>query len=269
MKKFILIFFFLPFISCSSSDDEVSIENPQETEYTFSIIQSKKEIYEFDNVVFNLLNSGNISIYSIQWYIDDVEIDINEEINKTFMQSGNYKIKARIQHYNRSNTDILTTMVEKEIIVMPRAYYSVKIKKIEILSYSDFDNFAFNHYGVCSLISYFQIIELDEFGNPSIKYISSENNINEGVFVSNFQPMVWNISNVNYTVKVFQTGNYFPNGQSNHTHFKIFGASVAQGTPYSVINNYHVNLNSYRDIKPSTISENVNGMQIRLSLEWN
>jgi hypothetical protein len=265
MKTINVFFYFLVSIlfscSCNTSD------NVNPTDYNFSITQSIQSIQELDNVTFSIDNLNNASITNITWFVNDVQMpNLSYELEKLFAMPGNFVIKAKIE-YNSA----LSKTIEKNIYVVERPKHLVTIKKVEVMSYANDDNWYVSGLGYWVKLK-FDIRELDESGSESIKYISSEDATNWNTGASMRYPKVWDISNANYTVKVYQTGNYYPNNQESYHTYISFQAAKSQQLvqqPYYEFNNLKLDLNPYRSLRPTTISLSNFDTQIRLTVEWN
>lgn len=261
MKHFNQLFLlvFITLLSCSgNSDDE---------DFNFTISQNIENIQELDEVYFNLDNINGSNITNATWYLNSSQVENNSLFYiKKFNEFGTFDLKVIVNYNNGQSKTI-----QKNLIVTERPKYNVTIKKVEILSY------AFDNDFYVSLIGYrvklkFDIRELDVFGNETIKYISTENTDNWANSSVMYYPKVWDVSSANYKVKVFQSGNYFPNNHPNyHTKIIFYSAKSQQAVqqPYLEFNTYRLDLNPYRTLQPTTITENNNGLQVRLTLQWN
>jgi hypothetical protein len=235
--------------------------------YNFSILQSIASIQELDNVTFSIDNPNNAAISNITWFVNDVQVpNLSFDLEKLFTTPGNFVIKAKVDYNNAQSKT-----VEKTIYVVERPKYLVTIKKVEIMSYANDGVWYVSGLGYWVKLK-FDMRELDESGSESIKYISSEDATNWNTGASMRYPKVWDISNANYTVKVYQTGNYYPNNQEGYNTYISFQAAKSQQLvqqPYYEFNNLKLDLNPYRSLRPTTISLSNFDTQIRLTVEWN
>ncbi|MBL7885444.1 MAG: hypothetical protein JNJ52_01745 [Flavobacterium sp.] len=256
-------------ISCSNSSDD-SPQNSSEN-YTFSIDQDIQNIQELDNVTFFIQNTNSANINSIAWYVNNTMVsNTSTNLQKTFLTFGSFTIKAVVNYYNSQNT-LLTKTIEKQIQVSERPKNLVTIKKIEIVSFTDAYQFYVSLNGYY-MKSKFDIRELDELDNPVIRLISTENSQNWGNSSSMTYPMSWDIISQNYQVKVYQSGNYYPNNQQYyHTDLTFYGAKSLVGVqqPFQQISNFKLDLNPYRSLHPTTINVSNLNMEIKLTLQWN
>lgn len=270
LKAPLLLVFFLTLLSCSGSDDSSS---PVEQPATFAINQSVPNLEEGSEVTFTVsATSGNPSLASINWYLNNEYTTNDPNFFRMFATAGSYTVKAEIQYYKNDNT-LATATVEKTVTVTQRPKFLVKIKKVEILSFSGQSQFYTQFLGYYLRAS-FDIKEFDSSGTAQdIKYISAINSDNWAVGDNINYPITWNMAGANYSMVVYKTGNDYPNHQQSYnTLLTFYGAKRSgdgQTGPYNVINTYGVDLNPYRSLKPATISVNNNGMQIQLTLEWN
>lgn len=265
IRKYLFISFILfLFFSCSSDSND-GTTNP--VNYNFEILQDVQNIAELDNVSFSIDNENNAAITNITWFIDNIRIDnASFTLEKSFPTFGNYTVTARVDYNNNQSKT-----VEKVVLVAERPKYTVTIKKVELLSYSN-DNFWY-----VNLLGYyvklkFDITELDESNTQTIKYISSIDEANWGNGGIMFYPKVWDISDANYQVKVYQTGNFYPNNQPDYHTRITFYAARSQGLvqqPFYGFNNLELNLNPYRSLQPSIITLTNLDVEIRLTLQWN
>lgn len=265
LKISIIYSLILILFSCSSNSDDDNNTNP--TDYNFSIIQNIQNIQELDNVSFSIDNINNASISNITWFVNNVQItNSSYSLEKLFTTFGNFTIKAKID-YNSSQSKT----VEKTINVSERTKYIVTIKKVEIMSCSSDNNWYVNGLGYWVKLK-FDIRELDESNSETIKFISNEDATNWNTGASMYYPKIWDISNANYKVKVYQVGNYYPNNQQYyHTNITFYSAKSQQlvQQPFYQFNNLKLDLNPYRSLQPTTIILTNFDTQIRLTLQWN
>lgn len=236
-------------------------------DYNFSIMQSIASIQELDNVTFSIDNPNNAAISNITWFVNNVQApNLSFNLEKLFTTPGNFVIKAKVDYNNA-----LSKTVEKSIYVVERPKYLVTIKKVEIMSYANDGVWYVNGLGYWVKLK-FDMRELDESGSESIKYISSEDATNWNTGASMRYPKVWDISNANYKVKVYQTGDYYPNNQGYYHTNILFQAAKSQQLvqqPYYLFNDLKLDLNPYRSLRPTTVSISNVDTEIRLTLEWN
>lgn len=258
--KFIILNSAIILLFSCSKDTNVSAV----TEFKFTISQNVENIQEFDTAIFNIENNGNANISYVTWYIDNVEKTNDFAFEKYFEKTGNFNLKAKIFYENS-----LTKTIEKTIIVAERPKNLVTINKIELLSYAYNGQFYLDGHYYVKLK--FDLRELDETGNSIIKYLSTENTENWNQGGPMVYPIIWNTSNANYKVKVYKTGNYYPNNQEYyHTDLSLFAAKSNGLTqqPYYQLNNLKLDLNPYRSLKPSSITITNIDTEIRLTLQW-
>ncbi|MGB0895815.1 MAG: hypothetical protein ACPGU9_05610 [Flavobacteriaceae bacterium] len=270
--KFLSAFLFVivALVSCESSDD--SSDNSNGTgggdNPTFTLYQNNSSPQELDAVNFSV-NSTNGGFNDIKWYVNNNLIqDAYYDLDYTFLQSGNFTVRADITYYN-NNGNQQSTSLENIVTVNERPKYLVTVKKVEVLAFDDFSDYVYNQYDRCSLKSYFDIKELDEYGSDAIQYTSTENTENLGEWLYSFQEMDWDIASANYQAIVYKTGNYYPNNQYYNFAINFYGASEVYGTPYSSIDDFGYDLNPYRNTRPSEITFNTYNMSVKLTLEWN
>lgn len=263
------LFVIITLTSCESSDDS-SNDNQigGGDDPTFTLAQNNNSPLELDQVNF-YVNSSNGGFSEVKWYINNNLIqDAYYDLDYTFLQSGVFNVRADITYYN-SNGIQMNTSLNNSITVNERPKYLVTIKKVEVLAFDDFSDYVYNQYDRCSLKSYFDIKEIDEYGSDTIQYTSTENTENLGEWLYSFQEMDWDITSVNYQTVVYKTGNYYPNNQYYNFAIKFYGASEVYGTPYSSIDDFGYDLNPYRNTRPSEITFNTYNMSVKLTLEWN
>ncbi|CAL2074795.1 hypothetical protein [Tenacibaculum sp. 190524A02b] len=271
LKVLLLIVTFVTFYSCSNNSDNIQDDNniPTPKEYNFSITQSLNDIQELDKVEFKIGNKEDVNINEVKWYVNNNSVEGYYDLHYTFSAFGEFKIKAEIIYYKPQSSNSETKIVEKTVTVKEKPKYLVTVKKVEVLAYSYFENFKYNQFNRCSMKSYFQIEGKDEVGGYAILHSSSENLENARVYLYDFKVMSWDISAVDYKIKVYKTGNYYPNSQWYSSIFKFYGASVVYGEAYKELTSYYLDLNPYRITKPSEVLANSGGLQIKLTLEWN
>ncbi len=242
------------FVSCSKTGNE--IDEPQ-----FEIEQSMSSIRELDNVTFSISTSGvNGDVYIKGWYINGALESTNNYFDKMFKNPGTYTIRMEVYHSGNK-----TSSVEKTVVVSALPSYNVYIKTFEVLKYNELYKFS-GSTGSFSMKNYFAIEELDPTGMPEILLQAPETTENVGV--NFFKSFGWQFNEKGYKLKVYQTGNVYPKSQTYHTNFVIYGANAWFSTPYAVINEYKIDLNKYRTLKPTTITEVVGPMELKLTLSW-
>lgn len=258
------------FSSCDSSDEPTGPAglNIGGGDPTFTLNQNNSNPQELDLVTFSV-NSSNGGYNELNWYVNNNQIANGyNDLEYTFLHSGDHTIRAEISYYN-SNGVLLNTSLERIINIIERPKYNVKITKVEVLSYADFNDYVYNQYNYCSLKSYFEINELDDYGSTATQHTSSENTENLGSTLYSFEVMDWDITNVNYEAIVYQSGNYYPNNQFYNFVINFHGANDVYGTPYESIDYHNYDLNPYRNTQPSEITFNTTNMSVKLTLEWN
>lgn len=254
----------LMLFSCSSNSDDGADTSP--TVPTFTIIQNVQNIQELDNVIFSVGNPNSANIHNITWFVNNTQVSNSYDLEKAFSSFGSFTIKAKIDY---NNTE--TTTIQKTVAVAERPKKLVSIKKVEMLSYAYDGQFYVTNLGYYVKLK-FDIRELDESGSETIKYIATENDDNWGDGGIMYYPKVWDIASANYKVKVYNTGNYYPNNHEYYHTDIIFYAAKSQGLvqqPYYQINSLKLDLNPYRSLQPTTVTIVNEGMEIRLTLQWN
>ena len=255
-------------LSCSSSDDSPAAVAGTPN-YTFDITQSVPAIVELDEVTFEVQSTGTATnINSERWYVNDI---LNDEIQFgpiSFQEPGTYHLRVEITY---GGTNVSSATINKDITIAERPKNLVKISNVEILSYAGQGQFYVDLLGYY-MKAKFQITELDEAHSPIIRYISSENTQNfDGGSMT--YPISWNISSADYKVKVYRSGNYYPYGQQYYsTELDFYGAQRSSGGgagAYYNIGTLYLDLNPYRSLHPTSITENtISGIEVRLTLEW-
>lgn len=263
-----LLLIAVAFIGCSKKEEKTEQEDKPNT---YAISQSLQEVNELDEVTFSLNNQSYVN--SVKWFLNDLQVGTNSSWSNKFYTSGTFTLKAVVEHGVSPNSLAVTTSIlQKEITINESPKYRVHIKKIEVLSYSSFNNFSNGNSKY--LKSYFEIIEKDplnvSINNPThlVKYISPENSANHGV--QSFQPMIWDIAAANYKVWVYKTGNNYPNRHFVYTtEIKLYGRySAVSSSAFNLLNTFKPALNTYRDLRPETMIFNNEGTQYRLTVEW-
>ncbi len=258
-------FLFVLFIinSCKKEEQVTDYNPPVITQY--SIVQSLPSFTEVEQVVFSLDNQNYF--YSVKWFLNGNLVGNHETFTHRFLVAGTFTLEAQVTHANG------TSVISKQVLVGHTPKYLVHIKKVEALSFPSFSTYTMSGSSNRFLKSYFNIIERDPFVvnvinfSYLIKYISEENMTNHNV--PSFQTIVWDISADNYVVPVYKNGIYHPNGHGTYsTEFKFYGAKSHGSNPFNLVNTFKPSFNTYRDVRPETITFNNDGMQIRLTLEW-
>ncbi len=253
------------FFACKKSDTSSGATN-----YTFSITQSIPSIQVLDQVSFNVESDPlYCNITNISWSLNASPYTSSSNFVKKFQDPGNYNLSVTIDYYDNNNVKKTTTL-NKTLVVADLPNNMVTLNKIEINAMLNAGTFYVSpkYFMKLKLL----LTEKDESNTESIKYISPENSQNWGV-VNMIYPISFNLSALNYKMKVFKTGNIYPNlNQTYHTEISIQSAKQYLGSqePFGYYDYFYLDLNTYRSIKPSTIDiSSGKGVQYKLYVTWN
>ena len=270
MKKIkaLLILAFVALSACNSSDDATTVGQQSNPEITFQINQASEIATELDEVNFTLTASQpNLGIMNVSWFVNGQRQEQSDvEMNKRFDRPGNYTVRAEVT-YAVANEQLSKTL-EKAITVMPRPSYTVQLKKIEILSNVNDAQFYVPLLGYYMLAKY-EIEGIDDQGLAYVAYMSPVNSSNTGG--SMYYPISWDMAAANYRIKVYQSGNYYPDNLWYNSRIVFYAATRGNGVanPYFALNSLFVDLNPYRFLKPTQLEVSNNGIAFRLTLDWN
>lgn len=270
MKKIkaLLILAFVALSACNSSDDAEAIVQQPAAEITFQIDQNRATLTELEEIQFTLTPSeSNLAIMNVSWFINGEQQESNYvDMRKLFARAGNYAIRAEV-NYQKSNTQF-SKIIEKTVTVAARASYNVKLKKVEILSIVNVDRFYVPMLGYYMWVKY-EIEGIDDQGLAYIAYMSTVNSTNTGGSMQ--FPITWDMSAANRNIKVYESGNYYPDNLWYNSRIVFHAATRGNGTqnPYFILDTLFVDLNQYRFLKPSQVDFSNNGIAYRLTLDWN
>lgn len=264
--KALLILAFVALTGCSSSDDSNPVTEP---EITFQISQDHNTIAEFDEINFTVTSTGsNFLINNISWYINGTQAESNfSDMRKVFNRAGSYNIRAEV-NYQLSNASQYSKTIEKTVTVTARPSYTVQLKKVEILSNVNDSQFYVPLLGYYMLAKY-EIEGIDDQGSAYVAYMSPVNNSNTGG--SMHYPVSWDMAAANYKIKVYESGNYYPDNLWYNSRIVFYAATRGNGSPnpYFALNTLFLDLNPYRFLKPTQLEVSNEGIAYRLTLDWN
>ncbi len=199
LKSLSIIAILFWIVSCSKSDN--NNQNTPAPDNNYTLVQSIDNVQELDNVAFSISGSNTIGISNTTWYINDIQTSSGTLlIQKSFYNSGNFNVKVQINYTKTDGTPSITT-IEKNVVVTDRPKNSVSIKKVEIIGYSNNNDFLATPLGYY-MKAKFDTKELDDADtNTSVlKYSSSQNAQNwNGNFTMTY-PMSWDISSSKFNV---------------------------------------------------------------------
>ena len=270
MKKIqaLLILTFVALSGCSSTDEPaIEVLTP---EFTFEIKQDHETVTEFDEVNFTLAaTESNVMVTDVSWFINGAQQETSyAEMRKLFERAGSYTIRAEADYQFVTNSSQATKTVIKNITVAARPYYTVQLKKIEILSNVNDDQFYVPLLGYYMLAKY-EIEGIDDQGSAYVAYMSPVNSTNTGGSMQ--YPISWDMATANQTIKVYQSGNYYPYNLGYNSRIVFYAATRGNGAsnPYFAFKTLFVNLNPYRFLKPTQLEVSDEGVAYRLTLDWN
>jgi len=266
--KTLLILTLVVLSGCNNSDDSTSeIVTP---EVNFQINQDRETITELEEINFTLASSiSNIGIMNVSWFVNGMRQESSYvDMRKLFERPGNYTIRAEVSYQLANAPNPPSKTIEKTIAVSARPSYTVQLKKVEILSNSNDSQFYVPMLGYYMLAKY-EIEGIDDHGLAYIAYMSPVNSTNTGG--SMHYPIVWDMAAANHTIKVYESGKYYPDNLWYNSRITFYAANRGNGgaNPYFLFKTLFVDLNANRFLKPTQIERNVDGVAFRLTLQWN
>ena len=272
MKKIkaLLILAFVALSACNSSDDVTTVEQQSNPEITFQINQDREAVTELDEVNFTLAPSdSNLGIINVSWFVNGLRQERDRvDMRKLFERTGTYIIRAEVNYQMSNSADQYSKIIEKTVTVGVRPSYMVQLKKIEILSNVNDGQFYVPLLGYYMLAKY-EIEGIDDQGSAYVAYMSPVNSSNTGG--SMYYPISWDMAAANHKIKVYQSGNYYPDNLGYNNRIVFYAATRGNGVanPYFALNSLFVDLNPYRFLKPTQLEVSNNGIAFRLTLDWN
>lgn len=266
--KTLLILTLVVLSGCNSSDDSTSeTVNP---EVNFQINQDRETVTELDEINFTLASSiSNVGIMNVSWFVNGTRQESSYiDMRKLFERPGNYTIRAEVNYQLANAPNPPSKTIEKTITVGARPSYTVQLTKVEILSNTNDSQFYVPMLGYYMWAKY-EIEGIDDQGLAYIAYMSPVNSTNTGGSMQ--YPIVWDMAAANHKIKVYESGNYYPDNLWYNSRITFYAANRGNGgpNPYFIFKTLFVDLNANRFLKPTQIERNVDGVAFRLTLQWN
>ena len=270
MKKIqaLLLLALVALSGCSSTDEPaIELSTP---EFTFEIKQDRETVTEFDEINFTLVaTESQVMVTHVSWFINGAQQEAPyADMRKLFERAGSYTIRAEVNYQFVNSSNQATKTVIKNITVAGRPSYTVQLKKVEILSNVNDSDFYVPLLGYYMLAKY-EIEGIDDQGAAYVAYMSPVNSANTGGSMQ--YPISWDMTEANQTIKVYESGNYYPYNLWYNSRITFYAANRGNGgpNPYFAFKTLFVNLNPYRLLKPTQLEVSDEGVAYRLTLDWN
>ncbi|WP_075342643.1 hypothetical protein [Tenacibaculum agarivorans] len=268
LKPLLFLLSSLFIISCSTSskmEDEIIEEiKLNASDFEIELVGDQVQFNEHTIYVKIIHNNSSVGILKADWYINNTAVSNSNQSQPTlttsFKDSGNTSIKAIISLTNNQILEINKDVVIKEKSFSTANIYGITINGIEGYALSDFLYKSIGGSTLTSLQSKFIVSNTDD---DTVTYISDKNFTNNRT--RGFEEISWFTTPTNefHNMKIYTDG-------VPEEVFKIdfFGQNIELGRPEQLISTDIVSLNTYRNLKPSTIDLSSGPITYTLYVYW-